>query len=109
MTRDTHCRTLKPSQVDYIDVMLHRFDMSDCNPVTTPMDKGAHLKDEESAIFKCEKMFQALTGSLTYVAMSTCPDISYITQFLSQTNKGPKQCHWNATKRVLRYLNGKKD
>ncbi len=38
--------------------------------------------------------------------MSTRPDIGYITQFLSQSNKGPSQHDWNAVKRVLWYLKG---
>src|SRR5882724_5229139 len=37
------------------------------------------------------------------------PDIGYITQFLSQANKNPSQCDWNATKRVLRYLKRTKE
>ena len=41
--------------------------------------------------------------------MSTHPDIAYITQFLSQSNKNPNQQDWKAGKRVLRYLKGTKD
>ena len=49
-------------------------------------------------------MYQALIRSLTYTAMSRCPDIGYITQYLSQVIKIQSQCDWNTTKRVLRYL-----
>ena len=73
------------------------------------MDKGSHLQDRESLIYKSKKTYQALTESLTYAAMSMWPDIGYITQFLSQTNKNPTQHDWNAAKRVLRYLKGTKD
>ena len=41
--------------------------------------------------------------------MSTRPDIGYITQFLSQSNKSPTECDWNVAKRVLRYLKGTRD
>ena len=41
--------------------------------------------------------------------MSTQSDISYITQFLSQSNKGPLQCDWNTAKSVLCYLKGSQD
>src|SRR5882724_10345706 len=60
----------------------------------------------ESAIYKSVRMYQALIGSLTYAATSTCPDIGYITQFLSQANKDPRQRDWDTAKRVLRYLKG---
>jgi len=71
VTRDTHEGTLKLSQSDYIDAMLQRFEMSDCNPVAMPVDKGSHLQRVEAAAFKDKKLYQALTGSLTYAAMST--------------------------------------
>jgi len=74
-----------------------------------PMDKGSHLQDGESIVYENEKMYQALIGSLTYAAMSTGPDIRYITQFLSQANKNPSQRDWIAAKRVLRYLKGTRE
>jgi len=80
--------------------------MTDCNPVLTPIDKGAHLQDGKSVNYESVRMYQALIGSLTYAATSTRPDIGYITQFLSQANKDPRQRDWDAAKRVLRYLKG---
>ena len=59
----------KLSQSEYMDDMLHKFDMSDCNPVATLVDKGSHLQGAEAAIFENEKLYQALTGSITYAAM----------------------------------------
>ena len=109
VTGNTHLRMLKMSQSEYIDSVLQRFNMADSNPVTTPVDKGSHLKKEEDALYDNIKEYQAVTGSLTYVAMSTCPDVAYITQFLSQSNKNPTQQDWNAGKRVLKYLKGTKD
>src|SRR6266481_3998826 len=104
--RDAHQGTLKISQAEYIDSILQRFEMMNCNPVVTPTDKGSHLQDGDTAAYENKKQYQALTGSLTYAAMSTRPDIGYITQFLSQSNKGPSQNEWNAVKRVLWYLKG---
>src|SRR5882724_11823729 len=109
ITRDTHRGTLKITQSEYIDSMLSRFDMKDCNPVAMPIDKGSHLQDRESVVYENQKTYQALVGSLTYAAMSTCPDIGYVTQFLSQANKNPSQRDWNTAKRVLRYLKGTKE
>ena len=97
---------LKLSQAEYIDSILQRFNMANFNLVVTPTDKGSHLQDSEATAHENEKQYQALTRSLTYVAMSMQPDIGYITQFLSQSNKNPSQLNWNATKRVLRHLKG---
>src|SRR5882724_1070542 len=107
--RDPHNGTLKLSQPEYIKSILQRFDMTNCNPVVTPVDKGSHLQDGKKTAFENEKQYQALTGSLTYAAMSTRPDIGYITQYLSQSNKNPSERDWLAAKRVLRYLKGTKD
>src|SRR5882724_10675786 len=109
VTRDTHWGTLKMTQSEYIDAMLSRFNMRDCNPIVTPTDKGSHLQDEESAPYENEKTYQALIGSLTYATMPTHPDIGYITQYLSQANKKPSQWDWNTAKRVLRYLKGTRE
>ena len=43
VTRNTHHGMLIMSQSKYIDAMLQRFDMTNSNPVVTPVDKGSHL------------------------------------------------------------------
>ena len=43
VTRNTHQGTLKLLQPKYIESMLQRYNMSDCNPVKMPIDKGSHL------------------------------------------------------------------
>src|SRR5882724_2982693 len=70
VTRDTHNGTHKLYQSDYINAVLQRFYMTDCNPVVMPVDKGSHLQEGEMAVFNNEKQYQALTSSLTYAAMS---------------------------------------
>ena len=69
-TRDMHQGILKMSQSDYFKHMLSRFNMSECNPITMPIDNSSHLQDGESQIYKSKKKYQALTGSLTYTVMS---------------------------------------
>ena len=59
--------------------------------MSTPVDKGSHFQNDEDKPYENIKEYQALTGSLTYATMSTHPDIAYITQFLSQSNKSPTQ------------------
>jgi len=39
---------IKLSQSEYINSILQQFDMTECNPVVTPADKGAHLQNDES-------------------------------------------------------------
>ena len=70
VTRDMHQGILKMSQSDYIQHMLSRLNMSECNPITMPVDKGSHLQDGESQTFESKKKYQALTGTLMYTVMS---------------------------------------
>src|SRR5436190_329827 len=41
-----------------------------------------------------------------YIAVNTRPDIAYATSFLSQFNTCYTLAHWQAAKRILRYLKG---
>ncbi|UYV73216.1 TIGD6 [Cordylochernes scorpioides] len=48
--------------------------------------------------------YQEALGMLMFLAVNTRPDIAYITSKLSQYSRQPKQMHWTAIKRVMRYL-----
>ncbi|UYV63925.1 hypothetical protein LAZ67_2006034, partial [Cordylochernes scorpioides] len=50
--------------------------------------------------------YQEALGMLMFLAVNTRPDIAYITSKLSQYSRQPKQMHWTAIKRVMRYLRG---
>ena len=52
VTRDTHLGTIKLSQAEYIDSMLQKFGMADCNSMLTPTDKGSHLQGGEAEVFE---------------------------------------------------------
>lgn len=96
---------------NYIEEILERFQMSDCNPVSTPLDPGTKLvKDNTWQDSDGEKPpYRELVGCLLYLAISTRPDISHTASLLGQFNDCFSKNHWNAAKRVLRYLKGTKD
>ncbi|OJT04896.1 Retrovirus-related Pol polyprotein from transposon TNT 1-94, partial [Trametes pubescens] len=47
-------------------------------------------------------------GSLMYASLGTRPDITYAVSILSRFSDNPGRAHWDAVRRVLRYLNGTK-
>ena len=49
-----------------------------------------------------------MIGSLIYLT-NTRPDLSYAVSILSRFMQEPLDIHWNAAKRVLRYIQGTKD
>ena len=103
------------SQRQYIIDALERFNMSDCNPIGTPMDPGAHLSSsmspqspEEQKIM--EKIpYLSAVGTLQYLATSTRPDISFTVGVLARFNSNPGIQHWNAVKHLFCYLKGTLD
>ena len=99
--RDRERRTLHLSQRRYIQDVLARFQMQDCNAIKTPVALGGCTSDSSLA---GAVPYSELVGSLLYLANCTRPDIA--TQLLSRQCANPLQAHWEMGKRVLRYLKG---
>ena len=53
--------------------------------------------------------YQEAVGSLMYASLGTCPDITYAVQTVSHFSKNPGEAHWEAVKRIFRYLKGTKE
>ncbi|CAL1680763.1 unnamed protein product [Lasius platythorax] len=99
------------SQRGYIREILERFGMSDCNPISTPVDPNIKLDKAEKISSSDEEdlPYRELVGCLTYLASFTRPDISFAAGYLGQYNNCFDESHWKAAKRVLRYLKGTMD
>jgi len=97
-------------QTAYIEKILQRFNMIDCNSVHSPCDLSSKLirTGEQDNIIK-NVPYQEAIGSLLYLSQGTRPDISFIVNKLSSFNNKPEIQHWLAVKRVLRYIKGTKD
>lgn len=97
------------SQTRYIDEILHRFNMTDCNPAKSPADKSLNLTKATEEEHEQAKDFpyRQLVGSFIYLN-ATRPDISWVVSKLSQYLDKPGPAHIAAAKRVLRYLKGTK-
>ncbi|GBE90151.1 hypothetical protein SCP_1801750 [Sparassis crispa] len=113
--RDRDARTLSLSQCAYIDMILARFNLQDAKSLTTPLDPGTVLSIHQcpSTPRQFEDMknipYREAIGSLMYAALGTRPDIAYAVTALSQFMKNPGRPHWEAAKRVFRYLAGTRE
>ena len=61
----------------YLMTILKRFGMTDCKPVSTPIEPGTKftkIPDGEEVID--ETLYQAAVSSLNYTAIATSPDLS---------------------------------
>lgn len=50
--------------------------------------------------------YRELIGCLTYLTLSSRPDISAAVSYFSKFQSAPTDTHWNSLKRLLRYLKG---
>lgn len=105
--RDRTNGTLKISQGPYIDLILERFEMTDCHLVATPMDKNSKLHIPEK--MDLHEDYAKMIGSLMYAALGTRPDIAFTVQHLSKFTNNHDKSHRTAVKRVFRYLKGTRD
>jgi len=57
----------------------------------------------------CDIPYHEVVGSLMYAALGTCPDIAFAVQTMSCFTSKPGPMHWEAVKRIFRYLKGTRD
>lgn len=100
--------SLSINQKKFINELLEKFNLIDCNPCATPMEVGLKLPKLENGK-KIDVPYQELIGGLLFLANVSRPDISFAVSYLSRFNNNPDQEHWLAAKRVLRFLKGTRD
>lgn len=99
--RDSH--SLHLSQSKYFLDILQRATMQDCKPVATPMASGTALSLNDGELLPDPKEYRSLVGALQYCTL-TRPDLSFVVNKVCQFLHAPTSVHWNAVKRILRYL-----
>ena len=93
------------SQEKYVNDILARFSLSECNPVSESMctNQKFNLDDGEEKIDV--QLYRILVGNLLYLINSRL-DILQATSLLSKFMQGPSKHHLGATKRILIYVKG---
>ena len=115
LIRDRQTRTANLRQSKYIEDMLTRFNMNNCNPVGTPIDPKQRLtstgclgSEGEDGKDEIRRPYASLVGSLLYAAICTRPDIAFAVGECARFMAKPGQQHWGVAKRILRYLQATK-
>jgi histone deacetylase 1/2 len=95
------------TQQKYALDLLHKVNMENCNATSTPLVTSERLARDTGTPLGADDSFRyrSVVGGLQYLTL-TRPDISFavnkVCQFLSQ----PTEVHWEAVKRILRYVKG---
>jgi len=81
--------------------------MQECKAAITPTVMGLKLSKEDSNKDFDPSLYKSIVGSLMYLT-ATMPDIMFAIDLISRFMERPKEAHWQATKRILRYVKGTK-
>ena len=98
-----HDQGIEISQNENVEKMLETFEMRNAKPAETPMETLL-VPDNEGKKLEDIKLYQSILGSLSYLMLSTRPDLSYSVNSLSRYNKSPSYTNIKQLKRILRYL-----
>ncbi len=115
ITRNRSKREMAINQTSYVRKVLERYEMSKATPAPTPEITGTKLTKSMSPTTDVEKKvmssipYREAVGSLLYAAIGTRPDISHAVNECARHVSDPGQAHWNAVKRIMRYLIGTAD
>jgi len=112
VTCDRAVHTISLSQSAYVDSILSWFSLTDAKSYPTPMVPSTFYSKRDSPSSPsdiarmCKVPYREAIGSLMYAAVATRPDIAFAVSTLSRFLENPGEAHWQAVKRVFRYLAG---
>ena len=93
------------TQQKYSLDILRRSGMLQCKPATTPMSSTDRLSALDGSLLPADEAteYRSIVGGLQYLTI-TRPDISYAVNRVCQFLHAPRDSHWTAVKRILRYI-----
>jgi hypothetical protein len=98
------------SQEGFVSELLERHGLTDCNPSPSPYRSGFVIdripEDDEPPSAEAITQYQSLIGGLTWLHISTRPDIGVAHKLLCAHLQRPSSGHMTAAKHILRYLKG---
>jgi len=91
------------SQQRYIQDLLRKTNMDFAKPITTPMSTSSILSAFTSDPMEDPSLYRSTVGSLQYLFF-TRPDLAFSVNRVCQLMHRSTKLHWQAVKRILRYL-----
>jgi len=93
------------SQSKYYFDLLKKFKMEDCKEAATPIATNCLMDVEEAGQQVDSTKYRGLIGSLLYLITSRL-DIQFGVLLCARFQSNPKESHFKAAKRILKYLKG---
>ncbi|XP_019435857.1 PREDICTED: uncharacterized protein LOC109342301 [Lupinus angustifolius] len=92
-------------QNNYIQDVLNKFHMLDCNSTHTPAEVNLKLDRREHEPEVDGTLFRKMVGCLRFIC-NTRPKINYSVGLVSRFMSSLRKSHLTAAKRILRYMKG---
>ncbi|GJY48807.1 uncharacterized mitochondrial protein-like protein [Tanacetum coccineum] len=99
-----HSSSLDLTKTKYAHDILSRAGFLNSKSVSTPLSTYANLTINGD-LFSYPTLYRSLVGGLQYLTI-TRPDLSYAVNQVSQFLHAPTNDHFQAVKRILRYVKG---
>ena len=84
------------------DILCH-FHMEDCKPAPSPFHSGVKLSVTCTSPEVDATLYHQLVGKLLYLTHIR-PDLSFAIGLVAWFMQNPRESHWKAAKRILRYV-----
>ena len=82
--------------------------MAECKPCMTLMEERLKLTKASTTVKVDATLYRSIVGGLCYL-IHTRPDIAFTVGYISHFMEDPREDHWAAVKRLLRYIKGMVD
>lgn len=99
--RDIQSHTIFINQTRYISDILHRFQLENANPISTPTDTHVPLQESlgpDDTLLPPSIPYREAVGCLMYAMVLTRPNIAYAVSMVAKYTSKPRQSHWTAVK-----------
>ena len=96
------------NQAKYCKELLRKFEMDQCKAINTPISTSCQLDQNYAGKSVDQLKYRGLIVSLLYLTASSS-DIMFVVCLCVRYQSDPKESHYNASKRILKYLQGTKD
>jgi hypothetical protein len=96
---------MRLGQRAYAEKLVERAGMAGCKPCAMPMEERLKLSRNSTAAKVNTMLYRSIVGGLRYLT-HTRPDIAYAVGYVSRFMEDPREDHWTAVKRLLRYVKG---
>jgi len=92
-------------QSKYCKEILKKFEMESCKGANTPMPSSCYKVANAAGKGVDQTKYRGLIGSLLYLTASR-PNIMFAMCLCARYQENPKESHFKAAKRILKYLKG---